>query len=148
MPERVVSVYRFEELRREDDRRAFVIDCSSGTYIRSLIADLGDAYCLELRRTQIGDFDVARACDVDRAPGELIELSDALSFLPAVLLSGDDAIHARHGRPVEVPEPLPDAGVRGDTAGVVRLLDGEGLIAIARHDRDRGALRTVVGFRG
>ena len=34
----------------------FAIDCSSGTYVRSLIADLGDAYCVELRRTAIGPF--------------------------------------------------------------------------------------------
>ena len=36
----------------------FEIECSSGTYVRSLIADLGDAYCLELRRTRIGPFGV------------------------------------------------------------------------------------------
>ena len=40
---------------------AFAIECGSGTYVRSLIADLGDAYCLELRRTAIGPFDVADA---------------------------------------------------------------------------------------
>ena len=33
----------------------------SGTYVRSLIADLGDAYCLELRRTAIGPFEVTDA---------------------------------------------------------------------------------------
>ena len=52
---------RFEQLWHEGDRRAFAIECSSGTYVRSLIADLGDAYCLELRRTRIGAFDVAGA---------------------------------------------------------------------------------------
>lgn len=151
MPERVVSVYRFEERWREGERRAFVIECSSGTYVRSLIADLGDAYCLELRRTGIGDFDVARASDIERAPDQLIGLSQALSFLPAIVLSGEDAVRARHGRPVELSEPLPDAdlgaGARG-VAGAVRLLDDDGLIALARHDPERGALRTVVGFRG
>ena len=39
---------------REGDRAAFAIDCSSGTYVRSLIADFGDAYCVELRRSGIG----------------------------------------------------------------------------------------------
>jgi tRNA pseudouridine55 synthase len=70
MPERVVTVYRFEQLWRDPDvppgvapagappRAAFAIECSSGTYVRSLIADLGDAYCLELRRTAIGPFEV------------------------------------------------------------------------------------------
>jgi tRNA pseudouridine55 synthase len=54
-------VHRFEQLWHEGDRRAFVIECSSGTYVRSLIADLGDAYCEQLRRTRIGHFDVADA---------------------------------------------------------------------------------------
>jgi tRNA pseudouridine55 synthase len=52
IPEREVTVYRFEQRWREDDRAAFVIECSSGTYVRSLIADVGDAYCEELRRTR------------------------------------------------------------------------------------------------
>lgn len=58
MPPRVVSVYRFEQVWREGERARFVIECSAGTYVRSLIADLHDAYCVELRRTAIGPFDV------------------------------------------------------------------------------------------
>ena len=60
-------MYRFEQLWREQRsatggrRAAFLIECGSGTYVRSLIADLGDAYCLELRRTAIGPFDVRDA---------------------------------------------------------------------------------------
>jgi tRNA pseudouridine55 synthase len=63
MPERIVTVTRFAQLWREPPdprdgtaRAAFAIDCSSGTYVRSLIADLGDAYCEQLRRTAIGPF--------------------------------------------------------------------------------------------
>ena len=59
--EREVTVTRFEQLWREDDRAGLLIECSSGTYVRSLVADLGDAYCTELRRTAIGPFDVADA---------------------------------------------------------------------------------------
>ena len=61
MPERIVTVSRFEQTWRETERAGYEIECSSGTYVRSLIADLGDAYCLELRRTVIGPFDLARA---------------------------------------------------------------------------------------
>jgi tRNA pseudouridine55 synthase len=70
MPERIVSVSRFEQLWREQPtltaadastRAGYLIECSSGTYVRSLIADLGDAYCEELSRTAIGPFDLARA---------------------------------------------------------------------------------------
>ena len=63
MPERIVTVHRFEELWRRDDRAAYEIECSSGTYVRALIADLGDAYCEELHRTAIGPFRVEEAQD-------------------------------------------------------------------------------------
>lgn len=61
MPERIVTVSRFEQVWRERERAGYLIECSSGTYVRSLIADLGDAYCEELRRTAIGPFEVAAA---------------------------------------------------------------------------------------
>jgi tRNA pseudouridine55 synthase len=67
LPERIVTVTRFEQLWRDEEppplgpRAAFAIECGSGTYVRSLIADLGDAYCLSLRRTAIGPFEVADA---------------------------------------------------------------------------------------
>ena len=61
LPERRVTVHRFEKLWREGDRAEFEIECSSGTYVRSLVADLGDAYCESLRRTAIGPFHVEDA---------------------------------------------------------------------------------------
>jgi len=93
MPERIVSVHRFVQRWREPDqehpgleRAGYEIECGSGTYVRSLIADLGDAYCLQLRRTAIGPFAVAdavdpppRAADWDEAP--LIALDRALAML-------------------------------------------------------------------
>ena len=48
VPEREVEVYAFEERWRVGDRAAFRIECSSGSYVRVLIAALGDAYCAEL----------------------------------------------------------------------------------------------------
>ena len=61
LPERIVSIYRFEQTWREAERAGYEIECSAGTYVRSLIADLGDAYCLELRRSAIGPFEVDQA---------------------------------------------------------------------------------------
>lgn len=61
MPERIVTVSRFEQVWRENERAGYMIECSSGTYVRSLIADLGDAYCEELRRTAIGPFELVQA---------------------------------------------------------------------------------------
>lgn len=72
LPERQVTVYRFDQLWRRGDRAEFEIECSSGTYVRSLIADLGDAYCESLRRTAIGPF---RVEDAD----SFLPLADALA---------------------------------------------------------------------
>jgi tRNA pseudouridine55 synthase len=129
LSERDVEVHAFDLLWRDGDRAAFAIECGSGTYVRSLIADLGDAYCLELRRTRIGAFDVADA-------GRFVPLADALGFLPAVQLAGDEAKRAGHG-----------VAVTGDAEGTVRLVDGDGLIALA-EPRGDGTLKPVVGFRG
>ena len=131
IPEREVRVTRFEQLWREGDRAGLLIECSSGTYVRSLVADLGDAYCAELRRTAIGAFDVADA-DEER----IVPLADALSFLPEVRLEGEEARHAGHG-----------VAVAGAADGHVRLTDDDGLIAIA-EPRGDGTLKPVVGFRG
>ena len=130
LAEREVEVMRFELTSREEDRATFAIECSSGTYVRALIAGLGDAYCLELRRTAIGDFDVAAA-----DPERIVPLGDALDFLPAATLAGEDARKAGHG--VAVP---------GTAEGIVRLLDDNGLIALA-EPRPDGLLKPVVGFR-
>ncbi len=129
--EREVLVTRFELLWRDGDRAGLAIECSSGTYVRSLVADLGDAYCLELRRTAIGGFDVADA-DEQR----IVPLADALAFLPEVRLEGEPARHAAHGM-----------AVRGVAEGTARLMDSAGLIALA-EPRPDGTLKPVVGFRG
>jgi tRNA pseudouridine55 synthase len=68
MPERDVVVHRFVCLSREGDRAVFEIECSSGTYVRTLIADLGDAYCESLRRTRIGPFEVEEADEEQPIP--------------------------------------------------------------------------------
>ena len=60
---RPITVHRAELLWHEGDRAAFEIECSSGTYVRSLVTDLGDAYCEELERTAIGPFRLEDASD-------------------------------------------------------------------------------------
>lgn len=131
MPEREVEVYRFEELWRAADRRAFVIECSSGTYVRSLIAALGDAYCEDLRRTRIGRFDVA-----DADPERMVPLQTALAFMPEVLLDSEQSRRASNG-----------AAVPGEAHGVVRLTDADGLVALAEPGEAPSTLKPIVGFR-
>lgn len=131
VPEREVEVSRFEQRWRRGDRACFEIECSSGTYVRSLLADLGDAYCEELRRTAIGPFRVE-----DADPERVVPLADALAFLPTVTLAGDEAKRAAHG-----------VAVGGRSESAVLLADADGPIAVAEPRAD-GMLKPVVGFRG
>ena len=138
---RRIHVYRFDELSREGGRRTFEIECSSGTYVRTLISDLGDAYCEALRRIRIGDFDVAHA-----DPRRPIELSRALSFMPAVALDAEQSVRAGHGQALAL-ERVAYSRELADTT-VARLVAPAGLVALATVDAAAGALRPIVGLRG
>jgi tRNA pseudouridine55 synthase len=147
LPEREVQVYSFTEQWRSAERRAFAIECSSGTYVRSLIADLGDAYCEELRRSAIGPFEVR-----DADPERIIPMEEALAFLPEERLDGEEARRASQGSSV----PASSAKAVGNNVRYagnishnpptpVRLVDDEGLIAVAERHGDE--LKPAVVFR-
>jgi tRNA pseudouridine55 synthase len=130
LPQRTVTIHRAEEVRREPPRVWLDVECSSGTYIRSYVADLGDAYCERLRRTAIGPFRVEDA-------GATLPLGEVLAaILPVRRLAGDEARRAAHG-----------VAVTGEADGPVVLVDDRGPIAIA-EPRPGGALKPTVGFRG
>jgi len=75
-PERDVDVYRAELLGSDAGSAEYEIECSAGTYVRTLIETLEDAYCAELRRTAIGPFRVEDA-------GEEVSLERAAELIPA-----------------------------------------------------------------
>jgi len=120
LPEREIAVHRFQERWREGDRRGFVIECSSGTYVRTLIADLGDAFCERLRRTAIGPFDVA-----DADPRRIVPLQQALRFLPEVRVEGAQARRAAHGAQVSVPSGA-GTDAQGPAEGLMPAAAGAG----------------------
>lgn len=141
VPERDVTVHRFEQLERDGDRARYAIECSSGTYVRSLIADLGDGYCLELRRTAIGPFDVRHAQSPDDPPDawRIIPLLDLLRVvMPIVPVNAETATRAIHGQRF----PLDHAPADGRFA----LVHEDDPIAIAEREAD-GRTHPVVGFR-
>jgi tRNA pseudouridine55 synthase len=76
-PERDVEVYRAELLSSADGLAHYEIECAAGTYVRTLIETLGDAYCADLRRTAVGPFAVADA-------GEELDVSRVAELVPAV----------------------------------------------------------------
>jgi len=131
LSQREVEVYRFEETWREPERRGFAIECSSGTYVRSLIAALGDAYCEQLRRLAIGGFHVD-----DADPQLTMPLGRALGFLPELRLDREAAVKARHG-----------AAVPGQASGTVRLSDDQGLIGLGEPTPGGEGIQPIVVLR-
>ncbi|HMG52397.1 MAG TPA: tRNA pseudouridine(55) synthase TruB [Kofleriaceae bacterium] len=94
---RSIRIDRLELLGFEPPRFRIAIACSKGTYIRSLVADLGTAvgagaHLTELRRTRSGRFTIDQAVAIDRV-GEavLVPPELALEFprvtVPAALLA-------------------------------------------------------------
>lgn len=137
---REVTVSRFEVLARREGEGVLdldvVVDCSSGTYIRSLARDLGadlgvGGHLTALRRTRVGDFDVADAVGIDDLGGArtLTPAQAASRVLQALEVSADDARDLRHGKRL---------------AGQAARLDG----SLAAAIDDDGVLVGVVEKRG
>ena len=131
---RPVTVYRADLIRSDAERAEFEIECSSGTYVRTLITELGDAYCESLRRIAVGDFSVDNASDE-----VLVPLEEVLAFLPERLLSEDEARVAGHGVAVPSGQWTVDSG-----QDAIRLVHEGRLVAIARPDAD--SLKPFVVF--
>ena len=123
-PSRRVTVHRAELVSSDEERATFEIECSSGTYVRTLIETLGDAYCESLRRTAIGSLRVPDGESVE------IPVEGLVSFLPERLLDDHEAVAVSHGRPVQEPFDIPPEHVRlthdGRLMAVARV-DGENL---------------------
>ena len=141
-PEREVQVYRADLVESGPESARWEIECAAGTYVRTLVETLEDAYCSELRRTRIGEL------SVDDAGAELSP-AEALAFMPARELTSEEAAAARHGRPLEAgavageaTAAAADRAIEPPGEAPVRLMQEGSVVAIA-HLQDN-ALRPKV----
>jgi tRNA pseudouridine55 synthase len=118
--------------------------CSGGTYVRTLIADLGEAlgcgaHLEDLRRTQAGSFTEADAVSIDELKVEdLRPLVDAVGDLPRLEVDAADAERVAHGQALDAD----GAPKEGRFVAVVR--DGNLLAVYAREGRRLVADRVLV----
>jgi tRNA pseudouridine55 synthase len=123
---------------RPDGGFPIEVTCSSGTYIRSLAADLGaalggGAHLRDLRRTAIGSFTAEQAVAVDDLdPDALLSPAAALRDLPAVVVSPEVARDVAHGKVLEQDR----LGVAGD--GPWPVVDEDGVL-LAVYEPHRGS---------
>ena len=141
MPVRRVTVYSFDVRRTSPDAFEARIECSSGTYVRSLVADVGTklecgAHVAHLRRVRIGDLDVVDAAKLEALdPAKVLPIDRALTHLRRFEVDTDGAFAARNGRTLE-----------GDIVDAEVLIVGpEGAVAV--YQARGGVLKpvTVVG---
>lgn len=136
---RPVTVRRFDvEVTADPLVYRAVVECSAGTYVRSLGADLGaalggGAHIRALRRTRSGAFDVADAGSVDDAP--LRPVLDMVLGMEQVVLSATDVPVVRNGGRLPVE--------RTPGSGPWALVDGSGEL-VAVHELVDGRVRAGV----
>jgi tRNA pseudouridine55 synthase len=147
---RAVSIHSLELLAWDGERSELelAVDCSAGTYIRSLARDLGERLgcggtLARLRRTAALGFDLAAAVPLERldlaAPPPLLDPLAALNHLDRHQLNDAELTDWRCGR------TLVDEGLRpAETAVAVVGPDGQ-LAGVARAD-GRGLLQPRLVF--
>lgn len=129
-PPRVIRVDAFDLRSFEPPNAAFTVTCSGGTYVRSLVDDVGaglgcGAHLVALRRTAIGRFLVEDALPPD-SPGMPGPVEHAVAHLPRVDLDVEEAIAAGHGRilaPAAIDGPY---GVFGPDGALIGVYEDEG----------------------
>jgi tRNA pseudouridine55 synthase len=124
---RRVRVDAFDLRRYEPPEFDFVVRCSGGTYVRSLVADVGTrlgcgAHLARLRRTAVGPFGVGDARPPED-PGSPLPVERAVEHLPAITLDEEEATAASHGRvlgPAGIEGPYRAVAPDGRLVGIYR----------------------------
>ncbi len=139
LPPRPVTIHDIQLLRYDWPVVEIDVHCGSGTYIRSIARDVGEAlgvggYCSALVRTAVGPFTLDNAVPLEdvNLTRDLLPATMALD-IPLVYLDDEQAGRIRYGKTV-----TPSAGAEMLQAEEVALLDPSGhLLALAKPDEMR-----------
>ncbi|MBI00116.1 MAG: tRNA pseudouridine(55) synthase TruB [Acidimicrobiaceae bacterium] len=145
---RPVSVGRFDVTPTDEPGVYDIfVACSSGTYVRTLAADLGaalggGAHLRNLRRTAVGSFTLAEAHPLERPV--LLPASEALRDLPRVVVDDNLAAAVSHGQPLEAKSL--GVGLEGADAGPwpVYGLEGDLLAVYEPHGERPGQVKPAM----
>lgn len=150
LKERQVSIHSFELISSGITKEGFIdldvkVDCSSGTYIRALARDLGNAlgvggHITELRRTRVGNFDVSAANSVAELDSlRLTSLADAAKDLfPAIPLTSAQVTDLVHGKRISSAI---------ESAGKIAGISESGKLVAVLEPVGTG-LKSIVVFQG
>lgn len=134
---REVNIRRFALTSWDPPDLHLSVECSKGTYVRSLVADVGQqlgcgATLTSLRRVRSGPFTLEQSITIEQLERRLaqdtlniITIDEALGHLGAVEVSSKEAEQLRHGQPVDKGE----AWTEGE---LLRLRCTEGIVALGK----------------
>lgn len=137
---RDIYIHTYELLDYKDEQITCKISCSKGTYIRTLIDDLGKllgcgAHVTSLRRTIAGPFtleqstSLASLSDMQDLSSVLLPPESLLINLPKVVLTAEQSLYLRHGRRVQLNH--------GHNQGIICLMTDENvLLGIGEANND------------
>jgi tRNA pseudouridine55 synthase len=145
-----VEIYAFELLDFEGERAHFAVECSGGTYVRSLAHDIGQrlgcgAHLENLRRTTVAEFTLDGAVTPERLEEAvreeklqscLVPLEALLPDCPELVVRGRDEKSVRHGHRFELAqtERFGRGTGRLQSVALLKIVNAEHqLIAVARH---------------
>jgi tRNA pseudouridine55 synthase len=145
-----VEVYAFELLGLEGERARFAVECSGGTYVRSLAHDIGrklgcGAHLEGLRRTAVAEFtldrsvtleNLAEAVREDKIQRCLVPIEALLPECPELVVRGREEKSVRHGHRFELAqtERFGRGGGKVQAVSLLKIVNPERrLIAVARH---------------
>lgn len=157
-PPRTVSIDRLELLSCADDQARIVVACSKGTYIRTLVEDIGaalgcGAHVAQLRRTKAGPFDLTHAVTLEKLEklheeggaealdACMIAIDSGLQDWPIVYLTEHSSFFWLNGQPVRAQQVPLDGLVRvynhNDEFIGVGEIDDDGMVAPRRLIRSQ-----------
>jgi tRNA pseudouridine55 synthase len=145
-----VEVYAFELLAAGGERARFAVECSGGTYVRSLAHDIGQklgcgAHLEDLRRTAVAEFTLDRSVTLeklveavreDNLQNFLVPLEALLPDCPELVVRGREEKNVRHGHRFELGQTERFGRGTGllQSVSLLKVVNPEHrLIAVARH---------------
>jgi len=152
---REITIYSLEMRSCSLPKVKFTVACSKGTYIRSLVNDIGNelgcgAVLTDLRRTKVGNFSVKDAKPLEKllAKGNieqknLIDIKTALEELPEVKIKSSFLKNAFCGTPI-YKEAISDRNFKLSKGVIAKILSEDGqVVSVARCIREEKALEKL-----
>ncbi len=129
-PSRPITIYELTVLSLENNIVRFIVKCSKGTYVRTLVDDFGErlgcgAHVTELRRLSVAGFPENKMMTLEQLSSAenplqfLIPMDASVSHFPAIHLSADHALSLKQGKKIQFPDAT--------KIGLVRLIESDNL---------------------